>query len=241
MGIFVGNRKVIHKQSTETFFDGITWLVQINLFILLGLLVNPHEMIEVVLYAFLSALFMIFVARPLAVFISLSFNRKLSHKAKLFISWVGLRGAVPIIFATYPMVNNIENANMIFNIVFFVTLFSLLLQGSSISFVAKKLGLDEDIKEDKSLFGVKIPKHTGAKLEEKRVDKETLSHGNKLMQLDLRDDELVILVKRENKYIVPKGQLELQHNDVLLIVSEDSSNSYETRNIKNAIKKINKR
>lgn len=238
MGIFVGNRKVVHKQSTETFFDGITWLVQINLFILLGLLVNPHEMIDVAIYALPAALFMIFVARPLAVFISLSLNRNLSYKAKLFISWVGLRGAVPIIFATYPMVKGIEGSSALFNIVFFITLFSLLLQGSSIAFVAKKLGLDETIEESKSLFGVEIPKHTGAKMEERKVSKEMLSHGNKLMNLDLRDNELVILVKRGDNYIVPKGQLELQYNDVLLIVSEEFTESrLASQNLKNALSK----
>ena len=111
--------------------DGLTWLFQIIMFLCLGLLVNPHEMLEVAAVALLIGAFMILVGRPLSVYISLlPFGNKITQKSRLFVSWVGLRGAVPIIFATYPVVAEIPGANSIFNIVFFITILSLIVQGS---------------------------------------------------------------------------------------------------------------
>lgn len=223
MGVVVGNRKLASKKSVFTFFDGITWMVQIWLFILLGLLVNPREVLPIMPFALLAGLFMIFVARPLAVHLSLIGERGLSLKGKNFLCWVGLRGAVPIIFATYPLMSEVPGAETLFNIVFFITLLSLLIQGSSITWVARRLGLDEEPEAGASLFGVKIPEATGAKLEERKVSREMLSRGHRLMELDLEDSELVILVRRGDRYIVPKGKLELKEDDTLLIVSESSS------------------
>lgn len=219
MGIILGRYKIVHKKSILTFFDGITWLLQIVLFILLGLLVNAEDLIVVAPFALLAGLFMIFVARPLAVHLSLLPFSSISCRAKSFLSWVGLRGAVPIIFATYPLMNNVEGADTLFNIVFFITLLSLLIQGSSLPQVARWLGLDDEVYEHVSLFGVEIPQHTGAQMEERLVEHQMLASGNKLMELDLREEELVILVRRGEDYMVPKGKLEIHVGDVLLIVS----------------------
>ena len=120
------------------FFDGLAWLMQIVLFLTLGLLVFPSQIIPVVGIGLLISLFMIFVARPISVYASLSFF-KLKNKEKLFISWVGLRGAVPIVFATYPLIAGVDKASMIFNIVFFISVTSVLLQGTTLSLVAKWL------------------------------------------------------------------------------------------------------
>lgn len=220
LGIVVGNRKLVHKKSIMTMFDGTTWLLQIALFILLGLYVDASNLLTVAPFALLAGIFMIFVARPLATFLSLSFSSKISFKGKTFLSWVGLRGAVPIIFATYPQMANIEGADTLFSIVFFITLLSLLIQGSTLPIVARFLGLDEEVEQQVSLFGVEMPQHTGAKMEERMVTTAMLSEGNKLMDLDLNEDELVILVRRGDDYMVPKGKLELHAQDVLLIVSE---------------------
>lgn len=220
MGVLMGNAKLIHKKSTMTFFDGMTWLLQIALFIMLGLYVDAESLLEVAPFALLSGLFMIFVGRPLATYICLLFFPHISFKGKAFLSWVGLRGAVPIIFAMMPIASGVEGADQIFSIVFFITLLSLLLQGSSLPLVARWLELSEEVKEEVSLFGVEIPKHTGAQMEEREVVADMLAAGNKLMEIDLRDEELVILVRRGDNYIVPKGRLELQVRDVLLIVSE---------------------
>ena len=219
-GIVVGNNRVIHKKSINTFLDGITWLVQIILFILLGLLVNPREMLDVAPFSLVVGAFMILIARPLAVYFCLIPFRKISFRGKTFLSWVGLRGAVPIIFATYPMIDNIPGADQLFNVVFFITILSLLVQGSTISQVARWLGLDIPSPPIGSLLGVEIPDETGPKLEERVVDASMLSHGDLLMNLSLRDEELVILVRRGEGYRVPKGRMHLQVGDVLLIVSE---------------------
>ena len=186
MGVLVGNKKIVHKKSIATFFDGLTWLLQIALFIILGLFVDS----------------------------------RISLRGRWFLSWVGLRGAVPIIFATYPMMSQVEGADTLFNIVFFITLLSLLIQGSTLPAVARLLGLDEEIKVEISRFGVKIPQHTGAKMVERTVTAEMLLPGRKLMEIDLKEEELVILVRRGENYMVPKGKLELSVGDILLIVFE---------------------
>ena len=105
MGVLVGNKKLVHKKSIETFFDGLTWLLQISLFIILGLFVDAKSLLPITGFAVLAGLFMIFVARPLAVQLSLIFFPSISMRGRCFLSWVGLRGAVPIIFATYPMMS----------------------------------------------------------------------------------------------------------------------------------------
>lgn len=223
MGVVVGNNRLVHKKSIETFFDGMTWLLQIALFIVLGLFVNAKDLIPVAPFALLAGLFMIFLARPLAVQLSLSIFPHISLKGRSFLAWVGLRGAVPIIFATFPMMNDIEGADTLFNIVFFITLLSLLIQGSTLPTVARWLDLDEEVQQEVSLFGVEIPHHTGAIMEEREVTPEMLIEGVRLMDLDLRDEELVILVRRGEDYFVPKGKLEIHVGDILLIVSEQSS------------------
>ncbi|WP_277086312.1 potassium/proton antiporter [Porphyromonas catoniae] len=220
MGVFVGNKKVIHKKSIVTFFDGLTWLLQIALFIILGLFVDAHNLLPIAGFALLAGLFMIFVARPLAVHLCLVFFPSISIRGRWFLSWVGLRGAVPIIFATYPLMSQVEGAETLFNIVFFITLLSLLIQGSTMPAVARLLKLDEEAKNEVSLFGVEIPQHTGAQMVEREVTNEMLSDGRLLMEIDLREEELVILVRRGDNYMVPKGKLALEVGDILLIVFE---------------------
>ena len=220
MGVFVGNKKVIHKKSIVTFFDGLTWLLQIALFIILGLFVDAHNLLPIAGFALLAGLVMIFVARPLAVHLCLVFFPSISMRGRWFLSWVGLRGAVPIIFATYPLMSQVEGAETLFNIVFFITLLSLLIQGSTMPAVARLLKLDEEAKNEVSLFGVEIPQHTGAQMVEREVTNEMLSDGRLLMEIDLREEELVILVRRGDNYMVPKGKLALEVGDILLIVFE---------------------
>ena len=223
MGVLVGNRKVVHKKSIITFFDGLTWLLQIALFIILGLFVDAHSLLPIAGFALLAGLFMIFVARPLAVHLCLVFFPSISMRGRWFLSWVGLRGAVPIIFATYPLMSQVEGAETLFNIVFFITLLSLLIQGSTMPAVARLLKLDEEAKNEVSLFGVEIPQHTGTKMVEREVTQEMLSSGRRLMEIDLREEELVILVRRGDNYMVPKGKLVLEVGDVLLIVFEQQT------------------
>ncbi len=219
-GIIVGNARLQHRSTINYFFDGITWLVQIILFLILGLLVNPHEMPEVLLLSILIALFMMFVGRPLACHLSLLPFPKISLKGKAFLSWVGLRGAAPIIFATYPVVNGVSEANHIFSIVFIITLLSLLFQGMTITPVARFFRLATPAPPEGNFMGVEMPEEMGTMMEERIVDAHMLSVGDELRKLPLDESELVILVKRKNRFIVPKGALKLHVGDILLVVSQ---------------------
>ena len=240
-GLVVGNTKIIHKKSIVTFFDGFTWLWQIVMFITLGLLVNPHELLPVAGIGLTVGIFMIIFARPITVFLCLLPFRNFTTKAKLYISWVGLRGAVPIIFATYPLIAGIENANLIFNVVFFITILSLLVQGTTVTHVARWLHLT-DPPERKDEFGIELPEEIKSAMSEIDITKEVLSHGNKLMQLKLPDHTLAVMVKRDGKYFIPKGNTELHENDKLLMISDNDEallQSYESLGIKGFTMKKN--
>ncbi len=217
-GLVVGNNKLSYRREMTTFMDGLTWLLQVVMFITLGLLVNPNELLDIVPVAVAIGFFMMLIARPLTVWFCLLPYKKLPNTAKLFLSWVGLRGAVPIIFATYPMLAGLENSHILFNIVFFITIMSLSLQGTTISWLARKLHLDCE-EEKQSEFGVEIPEEIGSKLNETRVTPEMIAGGNKISELNFGQGTLIMLVKRGDSYIVPNGQLELHIDDVLLSIS----------------------
>lgn len=233
-GLVVGNRKLVHKRSLTTFFDGFTWLFQIVMFLTLGLLVNPSELPAVAGVGLLVAIFMIVVSRPISVFTCLLPFRRFTTRARVYISWVGLRGAVPIIFATYPLMSaEIPNARMIFNIVFFVTIVSLLVQGTTVSAMARWLGLVGQ-SEEKEIFNVALPDEIKSAMSEIELTDEALSGGNKLMNLSLPDNTLVVMVKRREQYFVPKGHTHLQSGDRLLVISdndEELRKSYESLGI----------
>lgn len=233
-GLVVGNRKLVHKRSLTTFFDGFTWLFQIVMFLTLGLLVNPSELPAVAGVGLLVAIFMIVVSRPISVFACLLPFRRFTTRARAYISWVGLRGAVPIIFATYPLMSaEIPNARMIFNIVFFVTIVSLLVQGTTVSAMARWLGLVGK-SEEKEIFNVALPDEIKSAMSEIELTDEALSGGNKLMNLSLPDNTLVVMVKRGEQYFVPKGHTHLQNGDRLLVISdndEELRKSYESLGI----------
>ena len=219
-GMIIGNSKIANRKEVATFFDGLTWLFQIVMFILLGLLVNPKEMLGVAPVALLIGVFMILVGRPLSVLISLLHFRWLTGRSRLYISWVGLRGAVPIIFATYPVVAGIEGSNQIFNIVFFITLLSLILQGTTLPFFARKLGLSAPMEKTGNDFGVELPDEIDTDLTDLTITPDMLSDGDTLKEITLPDGALVMIVKRGTEFLVPNGSLHLQAGDKLLLISE---------------------
>lgn len=220
-GMMVGNHKIAYRKETNTFMDGLTWLFQIIMFLCLGLLVNPHEMLQVAAVALLIGVFMILVGRPLSIFLSLlPFGKTITSKSRLFISWVGLRGAVPIIFATYPVVAEVPGANSIFNIVFFITILSLVIQGTTITRIARMLGLSIPQEKTGNDFGVELPEELGSELREITVTPELLTQGDTLQRMQLPKGTLVMIVKRENEFLIPNGTLKLHANDKLLLISE---------------------
>ncbi len=219
-GLIIGNNKLANKRTVTTFFDGITWLFQIVMFIMLGLLVDLDKALSsrVLLLGIIAGMFLILVARPLAVHLSLLPFRKLTAKARIYISWVGLRGAVPIIFATYPWVAEIENAELIFNVVFVMTILSLLLQGTSVSTMASSLGLA--YKERGSQFEGALQDKVRSAFTEIAVTPQMISAGNTLNKVALPDNTLVVMVCRDGDYFVPRGTTQLQLDDKLLILSD---------------------
>lgn len=225
-GMMVGNHKITFRKEIATFMDGLTWLFQIIMFLMLGLLVNPHEMIEVAVVALLIGVFMIVIGRPLSVFLCLLPFRKITLKSRLFVSWVGLRGAVPIIFATYPVVANVEGSNMIFNIVFFITIVSLIVQGTNVSFVARLLHLSTPLEKTGNDFGVELPEEIDTDLSDMTITMEMLNEADTLKDMNLPKGTLVMIVKRGDEFLIPNGTLKLHVGDKLLLISE--KNKQET-------------
>lgn len=218
-GLVVGNNPMIHKKSVVTFFDGLTWLFQIIMFLVLGLLATPSELLKVWKPAVAIGIFMIVAARPLTVFLCLLPFRKFNIKSKSFISWVGLRGAVPIIFATYPCVANVPHADTMFNIVFFITIISLVLQGTTVPLSAKVLGL---IKEPENLknFSVELPEDIAIAAEFK-PDEAFLSKYKKAGDIDFNDGVGLMMARRGDNFFIPNKNTVLKQDDKLLIIASN--------------------
>ena len=227
-GIMVGNNRITNRKEISTFMNGMTWLFQIIMFLTLGLLVNPHEMLNIAVPALPIGVFMIVFARPLSVLICLLPFKKMNFNSRIFVSWVGLRGAVPIIFATYPVVANIPDSNQIFNIVFFITILSLVVQGTTISWIAKLLHLATPLEKTGNDFGVEIPDEINTDLRDIILTEEMLAKGNRLMDMNLPKGTLVMLVKRGNEFMIPNGSLQLHAGDKLLIISENKESTPAT-------------
>ncbi len=229
-GLIIGNSSFQHKRSTMGFFNGLTWLFQLLMFLTLGLLVNPHELLDVWLPGLIISVVMIFVSRPISVLLSLLPFRKIALRDKIYVSWCGLRGAVPIIFAILPLAADVPRARLIFNIVFFCTLVSLLVQGTSLPIVAKWLKLDDETDDLKGLedFDVDFSDEIKSVTTEITVTGKVLERGNHLMDWSLPDKTLVVMVKRGDKFFVPTGKTVLHEGDKLLIITDDQTALKET-------------
>ncbi len=226
-GLVVGNSEFITKRATIKFFDGFTWLFQITMFLTLGLLVHPKELVHVIAPSILIGLFIIFVGRPASVFISLQPFKK-SIKDKLLVSWVGLKGAVPIVFAILPMAAGVPHAKEIFNIVFFITIISLLLQGSSVALIARRLKLtDSAYKTGLHEFELEFSENIKSTASEVIITDDVLKNGNTLKSIHLPDGTLAVMVKRNDSYFIPKGNTELMAGDKLMIISDNEKTLLE--------------
>lgn len=223
--VYLGNQDLIHKKTILKMYDGLAWLMQIVLFLTLGLLVFPTQVYTVMGTGLLISLFLILIARPISVFLSLAFF-KMELRRRFYISWVGLRGAVPIVFATYPLLAGIEKANMIFNIVFFISVTSVLIQGTTLSIVAKwlKVALPEKDKplSEVDYFTVESPK---SNLQEFTILPDYFAVNKRIVDLNFPKDSFIVIIKRKDQYIRPGGSTILEAGDVLS-VTMDSPEDY---------------
>jgi len=197
--LYLGNQELLHKRTIMKMYDGFAWLMQIILFITLGLLVFPSRIVPVIGIGLLISLFLILVARPAAVFLCLSPFR-IKSRVKLFISWVGLRGAVPIVFATFPLMAGIEKADMIFNIVFFIALTSVLIQGTFIPRVAKWLhvALPARVKQI-TPADILLSEPFKSEMAEVTVSSESPAAGTKIIDLGFPQNARIALLRRGEK------------------------------------------
>lgn len=220
--IVIGNTPGLpFKKDILKFFEGLTWLAQLLMFLLLGLMASPSHMPAVLGPALLVGVFLIFVGRPLGVFLSLLPFRDLTPKAKFFISWAGMKGAGPILFAMYTALAGVEGGADIFNIVFCITLLSLLVQGTTLVPVARKLDLCIDDDPEVESFGMEIPEEMGM-LRDHTVSPEDLLRGDTLRDLHLPHGIRVVMVRRDERFIVPHGRLQLKVGDRLVIMMGDT-------------------
>lgn len=220
--IVIGNKaRIPYRRDVLSFFHGMTWLMQLLMFLVLGLLARPSEFGSIAVPALLIGIFMMFVARPLSVFLCLLPFRDITPKAKLFVSWVGLKGAGPILFALCPVVAGLEGSTEIFNIVFFITLISLLIQGMTLSPMAKWLKLSYDEEPKVETFGMDIPEEMGM-LRDHTVTAEDLQLGETLRDMNLPHGIRVMMVRREDKFLIPHGSMKLQEGDRLVIIMGES-------------------
>lgn len=219
-GLYLGNKYIIHKKTILRMYDGLAWLMQIVLFLTLGLLVLPSQIVPVIGIGLVISLFLMLVARPVSVFISLMFF-KMRLRRRVYISWVGLRGAVPIVFATYPLLAGIEKADMIFNIVFFIALTSILVQGTSLGVVAKWLKVSRPA-EEKILTPSEefMEEHPKTEMREIGIGDSNKTVGKRIVDLEFPSSAIIAMIKRGEKYITPDGSTVIEAGDVLIVLSD---------------------
>lgn len=221
--VYLGNQSLMHKKTILKMYDGLAWLMQIVLFVTLGLLVYPTQIVPVIGIGLLISGFLMFIARPLSVFISL-IPFKMRTAKRSYLSWVGLRGAVPIVFATYPLIAGIEKAGMIFNIVFFISLTSVLIQGTTLTWVAKWLGvaLPEKVKPMAPTEAF-LTEHPRTAMREITIGPLEPVVGKKIVQLDFPRKAIIAMIRRGDKYITPNGATKIEADDVLIVLSDNEA------------------
>ncbi|MBQ7215815.1 MAG: potassium/proton antiporter [Synergistaceae bacterium] len=222
-GIVMGEGSFLYKYSLQRFHEGFAWLMQILMFLVLGLLVTPHEIFdfEVIGVGMFVSFCLMFVARPIAVFVGTIFSR-FNWREKLFVSWTGLRGAVPIILATYPLTEGHPQAKYMFNLIFFVVLTSVMIQGKTLALAAKLLKLDAVVRETKAwTLNFDITPGSGADITSEVdlvPDAEVI--GKQVKDLKFPDGVTILLINRGDKYMIPKGWTVLEENDTLLLFGD---------------------
>jgi len=218
-GLMLGQAEFPNKRMIVRFHDGLAWLMQIAMFVTLGLLVFPSHIVPLIGAGLLLALLLMVVARPVSVFLCL-LPFKISTRKKAMIAWVGLRGSVPIILATFPFMAGIAQADTIFNIVFFIVIASVLIQGTSIPIISKMLKLDAPWANRKS-YPIEFEKTEGmdAELTDIIVPYNSGSAGKMIRGLNVPEKCLIMLISRNDKFIIPAGPTIIEGGDVLLVLA----------------------
>lgn len=221
--VIMGNSNMLHKRSLIKFYDGQAWLMQIILFLTLGLLVFPSRILPLVGMGLAISAFLIFVARPIGVFTSLAFFKS-NTRSKLFVSWVGLRGSVPIVFATYPLLAGIPKADLIFNLVFFISVTSVLLQGTTLSYVARLLHVAVPANMKRRVgMDFEFSDHIKSEMQELILDHNSSAINKRIVDLRIPGTVTIMAVKRNDVFIAPRGSTKLLENDILYVLAEDKS------------------
>lgn len=221
-GLTMAAFNFVQKNTLTKFHDGIAWIMQIAMFLILGLLVFVKEVMVVAVPGLIVAFILIFIARPISVFIAL-LPFKVSLREKLFISWVGLRGAAPIVLATFPLSSGIEHSHALFNVVFFVVIASVLIQGTTIPAIAKLFKVDAPIDKKHSSILEYEPALTNNKMSEYIVPENSIAVGKTLIQIALPRKCVVAMIFRNDEYIIPEGTTVVQPSDVLFILMDKGS------------------
>lgn len=222
-GLWLGNRDLLHRNSILRFHDAVAWLGQIGMFLVLGLLVFPSRLPDVTAEALVIAGALALVARPLATLVTLTpFRVPLRHQA--VIGWVGLRGATPIILATFPLVGGVPEADLLFDVVFFVVLTSVLVQGTTVGVVGRLFGASVPVAaRAPAPLEAGHPLPDGTSLRELQIPTGSYGDGRALVELHLPPRALLVLVDRDGTYIVPTGATRLAADDTVLLLADDDA------------------
>lgn len=231
-GLIIGNNKFTRKRQTKAFFNGLTWLSQLVMFLMLGLMVHPAEFLNVQVWlpCLIISIVMVCISRPAAVWISMLPFRRWRTRDRLMLSWVGLKGAVPVIFAVMCKAAGVPHADLIFNVIFLCTLVSLLAQGTTLTIMARKLNLAVPPQDEKHLehFDMDLPDEIQSTAREVEVTEQMIEFGNTPRQLQIPPHTLIIMVKRGDDFFVPTGSSALEVGDQLLVISDtDAEQTYK--------------
>lgn len=228
-GLVMGKNDFIHKRSVMRFHDGLAWLMQIAMFLALGLLVFPSHLLPIVGLGLLASLFVMLVARPVSVLVTLAFSG-MTLNEKLMISWVGLRGAVPIVLATFPLLAGMPKAEMIFDLVFFIVLTSILLQGTSIPLFARWLKLEAPVRDKVHPLEIERTAGINSELVDVEVPNGSFVIGKQIVGAGFPKGASIVLIGRGNEFIVPNGGTVIEVGDRLLMLAGEEDLS-KTRSI----------